>query len=84
MEKKHPQFGEIMGTNFPGSFHKMGLLTFPVLQNIDWKTYTFPLRTIGWKFDGRKPSYFGESMDTSFPGSSRKMGFNAFSNPMGY
>ena len=85
MKKKHPRFGKSMGTNFPGSSHKMGFVTFSGAMGYWWEDLDIsPVNYrvgIWWQ---RTTHNLGKKMDTNFPGSSHKMGFNASFNTMGY
>ena len=41
IEKKHPYFGKSMGTNFPGSSHKIGLVDFFIAIGYRWEDLYF-------------------------------------------
>ena len=81
MGKNHPYYRKNMSTNFAGSPHAMGFVTFSHTMGNRWGNPCISHMmkyTIGWESDGKKYPYYGKSMSTNFPGFPHTMGFVAF------
>ena len=81
MRKKHPHYGKSMSTNFPGSPHTMGFVTFSSTMG-NW--YGNPCIShiikfiIGWESNGKRAPILWEKYEYQFPRFSSYDWFFAF------
>ena len=80
--KKHPYYGKIMITNFPGSPHMKGFVAFSHTVGNWWENSSFSQMmkyAVGWKSNGQKAPILWENYEYQFPRLS-PYGFVGFSH----
>ena len=70
MGKNHPYYGKSVITNFPGSPHTMGFVSFFHNMGNRWRNSSISHMTkyiIGWKSNGKKALILWEKYEYRFP-----------------